>query len=448
MLEFGYAQEDITPKYGAPLCGYLNLRPNRGALDRLKVKAAAFRTGGEENAVIVSFDLYMLPAALVRKMADAVAAELPVLAGKVMFCATHTHTGPFTTSYFANGVDNDYIELLIGKTLSAVRFAHRNLATAELLATQTECSTLAFNRRYVMKNGKVLTNPGKLNPDIVRPEGTIDPAIPFFAVRQFGHFRLIAVNISNQTDTTGGDLVSADWPGHLEKQIQYELGEEVPVMTLIAPQGNINHFNVKTEANQTSTAESRRIGKAYAAAVLSSLYQLRRVEVQTLRTASYKFDVPYYTVTDEEYEEAKRVFEANRDAIKPGQNINITSEDIARGTPFALKYFAQCVIDCRDRAITKPRKEQMFALRFGNEIGIVGIPAEPFAEIGIAIRKASDFPLTMVAALSMGAVGYVGLPENYGVGGYETTPARAKADRTVGTDLIRIAGELLRQLRQ
>ena len=43
MLEFGYAQEDITPKYGAPLCGYLNPRPNRGALDRLKVKAAALK---------------------------------------------------------------------------------------------------------------------------------------------------------------------------------------------------------------------------------------------------------------------------------------------------------------------------------------------------------------------------------------------------------------------
>ena len=444
MLEFGYAQEDITPKYGAPLCGYLNLRPNRGALDRLKVKAAAFRAGSE-NAVIVSFDLYMLPAALVRKISDAVAAEIPALAGRVMLCATHTHTGPFTTSYFANGVDNDYLELLIGKTLSAVRFAHRNLALAELSATQTEWSTLAFNRRYVMKIGKVLTNPGKLNPDIVRPEGTIDPAIPLFAVKQFGHYRLIAVNISNQTDTTGGDLVSADWPGQMEKAIQQEIGEEVPVMTLIAPQGNINHFDVRTKADQTSPAEARRIGRAYAAAVLSSLYQLRRVDVQSLRTVSYKFDVPYYTVTDEEYEEAKRVFEENRDAVQPGADI--TSEDIARGTPYVLKYFAQCVIDCRDHAITKPRKEQLFALRFGNEIGIVGIPAEPFAEIGIAIRKASDFPLTMVAALSMGAIGYVGLPENYGVGGYETTPSRTKADRTVGTEIIRIATDLLRQLR-
>ena len=444
MLEFGYAQEDITPKYGAPLCGYLNPRPNRGALDRLKVKAAAFRTG-KDIAMIVSFDLCMVGAALVKKMAAAVAEAVPELAGKVMFSATHTHTGPFTSACFTDGVDNTYLDFLIGKMLAAVREAYENLAPAELWATQTECSTMAFNRRYVMKNGKVLTNPGKLNPDIVRPEGTTDPTIPFFAVKQHGHFRLLAVNISNHADTTGGDMVSADWPGHMEKQIQYELGEEVPVITLIAPQGNINHFNVRTDADQTSPAESRRIGKAYAAAVLSSLYQLRQVAADSIRTASCEFEAPYYTVTDEEYDEAKRVFEANRDAdMKPGQDI--TSEDIARGTPFALKFFAKNVIDCRDKAIKTQRIEQMFALRLGNEIGIVGIPAEPFVEIGLAIRKDSGFPMTMVAALTMGEIGYVGLPANYGVGGYETIPSRGKAGRTVGTDMIRIAGELLHQI--
>ena len=42
-IEFGFAKEDITPRYGLPLAGYFNIRPNRGAYDRLAVKAAVFR---------------------------------------------------------------------------------------------------------------------------------------------------------------------------------------------------------------------------------------------------------------------------------------------------------------------------------------------------------------------------------------------------------------------
>ena len=37
-FEFGFAQCDITPAIGVPLCGYFNPRPNKGAFDRLAVK--------------------------------------------------------------------------------------------------------------------------------------------------------------------------------------------------------------------------------------------------------------------------------------------------------------------------------------------------------------------------------------------------------------------------
>ena len=46
-FEFGYAQEDITPKCGLGLCGYFNLRPNRGAY--------AFRTRTAANLTLRAF---------------------------------------------------------------------------------------------------------------------------------------------------------------------------------------------------------------------------------------------------------------------------------------------------------------------------------------------------------------------------------------------------------
>ena len=83
-------------------------------------------------------------------------------------------------------------------------------------------------------------------------------------------------------------------------------------------------------------------------------------------------------------------------------------------------------------------------ISFGDTAAIVSMPAEPFVEIGFAIREASRFPYTMLAALGMGEIGYVGLPGNYGNGGYETSPSRFLADRTVGDNMIEGAIELLK----
>ena len=294
-----------------------------------------------------------------------------------------------------------------------------------------------------MKNGKTLTNPGKLNPEIDHPEGGIDPKILMLEVRQDNRPALLIANISNHTDTIGGDMVSADWPGRMETEIQQYAGYDIPVMTVIAPQGNINLFDVSTPADQTSYAEAKRIGKAYANAIISALYRLQKVENTAITVKRTTFEAPYLQLTDEEYAEAKRVYEENKDAVmEPGRDL--TSEDIARGVPAVKKLFAEKAIDCRENPIPGKRIEDQMAITFGPDIAFVSLPAEPFVEIGYAIRNASKYRYTFIAALGMGEVGYVGLSNHYGNGGYETSPSRGLADRTVGDTMIASAAALLK----
>ena len=444
MFEYGFAQEDITPNYGIPLCGYFNPRPNRGTLDRLAIKAVVFRCGNDYSAIVLH-DLCMLNKQLVDRMIQALAVAGIDFSGKVLFAATHTHTGPYTCKSFSDFTNADYLNELVSKTVSAVRRAAASLASAELLATRTECSNLAFNRRFLMKDGTILTNPGKLNPDIVKPEGTTDPEIPLLAVRQHGRLSLLITNIVNHTDTVGGDMVSADWPGRMEAKIRQELGSDIPVMTLIGAQGNINHFNVKTAADQTSYDEAVRIGNSYASAILSSLYQLEPIKFEQLKVDACELEAPYIAVSDAEYENARRVAEKYKDA-KMEDGRDFTSEDIAKGHPFVKKFFAERLMDCRDKKNSERRVEKMLAIKFGDAIGIVSLPCEPFTEIGLAIKQASRFPLTLIVALGMGEVGYVGLSNNYGNGGYETCPSPSLADHNMGTELIRVGAELLNRL--
>ncbi|MBQ4328850.1 MAG: hypothetical protein IJC27_03905 [Lentisphaeria bacterium] len=442
-FEFGYAQADITPVRGIPLAGYFNPRPNKGAFDRLAVKAAVFRTG-EKVAAIVSYDVCLLNPAFLREIDRKLAEKGSPLAYNTLYCATHTHTGPYTSMLFDAYPDAEYMAELECKTLHVLEQAFASLAPAELYAAETECSTLAFHRRFVMKNGRTLTNPGKLNPEIDHAEGGIDPQIILMEIRQDERPVLLIANISNHTDTIGGDIVSADWPGRMEKAIQQSVGYDLPVMTIIAPQGNINHFNVNTPDPQSGYAEACRIGKAYAAVILSSLYQLKKVDECSLDIRTSEFEAPYLQLTDEEYAEAKKTYEENKDAFM-AEGRDFTSEDIARGVPFVKKFFAEMAIGCRENPIKEKRIERQIMISFGKEIAVVSLPAEPFVELGYAIREASPFPLTVLAALGMGEIGYVGLPHHYGNGGYETSPSRDLADRSVGETIIKGAVELLRK---
>ena len=174
-FEFGFAREDITPLLGEPLCGYFNPRPNKGAYDRLSLKAAVFRTGNEV-AAIVSYDLCLLDSNFLRKIDAELAAAGSPLAGKTLYSATHTHTGPYTCELFGYDPAPEYMQSVAAKTVLALQNAYASLAPAELYTGTTECSTLAFNRRFIMKNGKTLTNPGKLNPEIDHPEGRSNPS--------------------------------------------------------------------------------------------------------------------------------------------------------------------------------------------------------------------------------------------------------------------------------
>lgn len=439
-MKFGFGREDITPACGIGLEGYFEPRPNKGAYDPLAVKAALF---ADDNGVcgIVGYDLCGLNRIVTDRILEALKKAGIPFAEKLIFCATHTHTGPYTIDLAYS--DAEYLDLLVTKTVFAVQRAYRSLAEAELLTACSSCSTLAFNRRFWMKDGSVLTNPGKCNPDIVKPEGTIDPEIPIFAVRQEGKLRLLIVNISNHSDTVGEDMVSADWPGRMEHEIQSSLGYDIPVITMISCQGNINHFNVKNTFNQTCYAEACRIGKGYAHEVLSQLYALQPMQSQSFRFSSREFEAPYVSISDEEYAAAKATYDTIGE-VSAASADDLTSEGLAKGNTYVKRLFAKRVMDCRDNPIPGKRFARMLSIRFGKELGIVSIPGEPFIEIQQAVKAASPFALTMIAALGMEYIGYIGMPESYQRGGgYETRPNPGAPAHDLAPKIIAVANELL-----
>ena len=245
----------------------------------------------------------------------------------------------------------------------------------------------------------------------------------------------------NHTDTIGGETVSADWPGRMERCIQNELGYDVPVMTMIGCSGNINHFDTLWDDPQTSYEEAKRIGRAYSEVVLRALGMTKKVETAPFSVTSKVITVPFTTISDEQLAAAKRTLEKVGSATSDG---NLTSEGLATGEGPVAKFFAEQLIAYKEHCSGRKRDFTLISLKFGDSLGLVSLPGEPFTEIGLAVKKSSKFKTTLIAALGMGAVGYVPMKECFKRGGYEILPVEdGTPDPDTAQQLIDEASELI-----
>ena len=92
-----------------------------------------------------------------------------------------------------------------------------------------------------------------------------------------------------------------------------------------------------------------------------------------------------------------------------------------------------------------PRPAEFIVLRLG-PVGIVGLPAEVFVEVGRDIKAHSVLDPTLVIGLTGGAMGYLPHPRGYQEGGYEATYASARYDPQTPILWSDTAARLVREL--
>ena len=293
-----------------------------------------------------------------------------------------------------------------------------NLQESSLEVTSVYNNPYAFVRRYFMKSGDIVTNPGWCNPEIDKPECDFDRTIGILAVKQYGRIAALICNIANHGDTVGGDIVSADWYGHFVHQVQHDLKSSIPVLVLDDASGNINHFDLHQKINQTSPAEAARIGRGYAAIVMDALKDLAPVAEGEVKVKTDSVTIPHRHLSDEEVAAAQHILDTVPDIPKEG---DMDSQDLANKVPAALRYFAQRALDCNTKS-TPSHEGRLTAITIGKDLAFVTLPGEPFNGIAQAIREQSPYKQTFVATLAQSVSGYVPMKECFARGGYEVQP--------------------------
>ena len=454
-ISFAMARKCINPEVPVSLAGYFNRRMWDHVLDDIEVRTLVLKNRKGKTVSFVNFDMLFVTHDLEKAIwKEAKKRKLALLSEEnTILSATHVHTAPEIRAT-SLGCNEKFFEMLVDRAVTAMEEAVENIRKAPRKGVMESAvandARFIFNRRYWMKNGKVVTNPGKLNKDIVRPEGEIDPEIPFFAVREEdGFLSVIVSSIVNHTDTIGGTGVSADWAGFYRREMEKYMQKarkgakkECMLVPLVGAEGNINHFDNSTDMCQTCYAEAERIGKGYAESVTKALDDLKKISGTELQSVHTRITAKVREIDPVELAEAKAVIakypEINVD--DPDAVNDLTSEDLARGTPFALKYFASKFV-----ALANEHDKQEFPLtgfKFGDTLVVASLPSEPFTEIGLAVRKQVFAGTTcLIAALSgTGSTrcggGYIPNAWNYGRGGYETTPRSNPYSMKTGEKLV------------
>jgi neutral ceramidase len=417
----GSASAVITPVLGASLAGYFTNRKATGVLDDLYASALVVEKNADK-LVLVACDLIGWPGDTAQLIRGEIARRLGIELAAVMITATHTHTGPVMQAEAGGqgSVDPTYQRWLGEQMVAVVLEANNRLAPAALEYGAGVEERHAFNRRYVMKNGAVLTNPGADNPDVVRPAGPADHNMQVIKVVDASRKILAAVvNFANHPDTTGGTLISADWPGWLRRTIQAQVGEGVPVLVLNGAAGDINHFDVLGHHVTKSPEEARLIGTDYGRTVLEILHRTQPLRVDGLGARSLLAPTPYRRISSDELAAAQHTVDElanDPEAVLQG---DLDAQDIVRGSKAVRLMFASSIVNAARDLTGRTLPLEITLLRLGG-LALVGINGEVFTEIGMAIKQKSLFEHTLVTELANGSIGYLGTKKAYSQGGYET----------------------------
>lgn len=455
-LRVGISVADITPPEGFPMAGYYHERLADGALDPLKAKAIVLRDGKTAAALVVC-DLIGIATDLSREVRRAASEKTGIPVANIVIAATHSHTAPdymkelwlHLGGHRQDPARKAYIEKLIGNLVDVIAKAQAAAQPAVVeCGSATEETPVAFNRRFVMRDGSVKTWQNLLNRDVVRSAGPTDREIGVVAFRnESGRPVGILSNFALHLDTVGGLKWSADYPHFIEQALRKTAGVEVISIFGTGCCGDINHADPRRRERNKADF----IGNSLGESIGKELGRLEPLERTSLVVKSRVVRLPLQDATLEEVQRSIKILDAARrkeqvdffehvtaykklilDQMRNRIPNAATSEHITWGLSRAVA------------GVGETLPVDVTVMTLGQDVAIVCLPGEVFVELGLAIKQGSPFRTTLVIELANAIETlYVPTRAAHAGGSYEVTNSALQPGG--GEMLVEAALGLLRE---
>jgi neutral ceramidase len=405
MFHVGFAETDITPKLGSQSPGGMQARRLNEVHDPLKAVAMVIQNDTAAIA-LVGIDALFVSEEITGRARAAITAATKIPASHVLVGASHTHCGGPITACFESDADPEYVELVASRIAEAVITAYHALHAAELAAGIGHEPSISFNRRFLMRDGRQATHPGKGNPDIVKSAGPIDPDVSVLAARTpSGELLGLFVNFACHLTVMGGSGFSADYVYNLRDTLRRHFkNPHLPVGFLLGAAGDVTQVDNLRPGREFGEEWSNLFGLALGAEVIQTVARLTWRQEAEIRAVQTFVPIP----------------------IRDPRTAPVETPALGLGAGSVADriYGHERELVEKERADRPVVPCEVQAMRIG-DLGLVTNGAEFFCQLGLDIKAASPLPRTWVVSLANQWIGYVATPSAYYAGGYEPRTARS-----------------------
>jgi neutral ceramidase len=446
-LRAGAALVEITPT-NLPIrtAGNLTLTVVKEINDPLHARAFVLDDGATRLAIAV-VDSCMIAREDLDTAKAMASRATGISVSNMMISSTHTHTAPAVYGCHGNDAEPEYRAYIIPRIADAIVQAARTLQPARAGWGKTDLPQFVHCRRWIMQPGTAqspnsaftgaatnlaMMNPGFANTNKVKQTGPVDPAVTVLSVQtREGRPLALLANYSTHYASAPGNKISSDYFGEFCRIVARELkaDEKTGGFVALMSNGTSGDANPIDFTKDKWVATPPVVARAVADAALQSLANIEHREEVKLASLTHHLTLGVRRPTPQEVTEA-REYLATRVGARPTRN---WEENYARETTLLADWPAQKEITLQ-------------AMRVG-DFALAAIPCETYGITGLAVKKASPFPLTMVVGLANGYHGYLPPPDQFPLGGYTTWRARTSYLETNAEPKIRaVTGELLNTL--
>jgi hypothetical protein len=449
----GFSETDITPEIGMEAPGGYGKVYHKSIHDPCKVRASVF-DDGKSRVAIVGVDALGIRRETVVKVRKAIEERTGIPAGSILIGASHSHSsGPMSMimpgefdhatplvqrlAYEeSTNVDPKYLARVEEALIDAVCSAHDHRVEARAGVGKGSESTVAYNRRFLMKDGRAVTHPGLGNPDIVEPAGPVDPdvgVIGAWDAKDPNKLLGCIVNFACHATTSPGGI-SANYICYLEKVIQGYYGKEAVVVFLASASGDITQVDNRSPfVYPRGEHWAQIVGGKVGAEALKVLLTIEPGPLAPVEARSKVWKIQRRVPSAQRVEKCLAIVQGDRKQV-----------DATEWT------FAKEIVLLDALLEKQPAAEvEVQAVQVGPAVFVTS-PAEYFCRYGLEIKEASGFPFTFPVSLANGCVGYVPTEDAFGPhgGGYETRlTSYSNLEITAGSQMRDAGIELARHLK-